>query len=476
MIKTIFGTLVLVALSGAAAWWYRHDSADALPALRTVPIERSDLQFTVEATGTLEPEEVVDVGAQVAGKIQSLGADPRDASKTIDYGSPVSVGTVLARIDDALYQSDVEQAQAQVESAQALAESTAAAVQEAEANVERAEKDAQQLQAKLYQAQRDWTRAQNLFKTSPGALSESDYDLAKSTYEGADAAVGVGAAAIDQAKAAVTNAKAAVTKATADLGTARAVLKRAQTNLGYCTIKSPVEGVIIDRRINVGQTVVSSLNSPSLFLLAKDLKRMQVWVSVNEADIGHIRSGQKVRFTVDAFPSQTFSGVVAPDQPRLNASMTQNVVTYTVVVITDNSNGRLLPYLTADVQFEVDQHAGVLVVPNGALRWQPSAERLVASGLTSGTKRQTAQSARPAANGSDEASSAEGTIWVSEGEGQVRSLKVRALLNDGARSEILGEGLQEGMAVVVGEELVGDENQAADPFLPKMFNTRRPQQ
>jgi HlyD family secretion protein len=345
-------------------------------------------------------------------------------------------------------------------------------VKEAEANVERAEKDAQQLQAKLYQAQRDWTRAQNLFKTSPGALSESDYDLAKSTYEGADAAVGVGAAAIDQAKAAVTNAKAAVTKATADLSTARAVLKRAQTNLGYCTIKSPVNGVIIDRRINVGQTVVSSLNSPSLFLLAKDLKRMQVWVSVNEADIGHIQSGQKVRFTVDAFPDQTFLGVVAPDQPRLNASMTQNVVTYTVVVTTDNSNGRLLPYLTADVQFEVDQHNGVLIVPNGALRWQPSAERLAASNLAPVPKEQAAQ----AANGPDEASTTEGTIWVSDGEGRVRPLKVRTLLNDGARSEIVGEGLQEGIAVVVGEESVGDETQAADPFLPKMFNTRRPQQ
>ena len=133
--------------------------------------------------------------------------------------------------------------------------------------------------------------------------------------------------------------------------------------------------MIIDRRINVGQTVVSSLNSPSLFLIAKDLKRLEVWASVNEADIGHIQSGQAVHFRVDGAP-KTFRGVVAPDQPRLNASMTQNVVTYTVVVNTDNSDGLLIPYRTADLKFEVAQHPNVLMVPNAALRWRPSPERL----------------------------------------------------------------------------------------------------
>ena len=138
--------------------------------------------------------------------------------------------------------------------------------------------------------------------------------------------------------------------------------------------------MIVDRRINVGQTVVSSLNSPSLFLIAKDLKRLEVWASVNEADIGNIRSGQTVRFTVDAYPGHIFHGVVAEDQPRLNASMNQNIVTYTVVVDTDNSEGKLLPYLTADVEFEVATHKDVLMVPNAALRWHPSPERLAAAG------------------------------------------------------------------------------------------------
>jgi HlyD family secretion protein len=472
MIKTAIATLVLVVGSVAAAYWYRHESEGKLPPLRTVPVERGDLQFNIDATGVVQAEEVVDVGAQVAGKIQSFGADTRDPNRTIDYGSPVKIGTVLARVDDALYQSDVAQAQAQVDSAQALAQSTEAQVLEAKANVERAEKDLLQMQAKLYQAQRDWTRAQGLWKTSPGAITESDFDLAKSTYEAADAAVGVGTAAIAQANAALANSKAAVAKSQADLSQVRASLKRAQTNLGYCTIKSPVDGVIIDRRINVGQTVVSSLNSPSLFLIAKDLKRMQVWASVNEADIGHIHSGQKVRFTVDAYPGQVFPGVVAPDQPRLNASMNQNVVTYTVVVNTDNSDGRLLPYLTADVQFEVSRHENVLLVPNAALRWQPTAERLAAAGLSATAAEQAA--AKRIDSGLNNGLPAEVTLWVSE-DGRVRPVKAHTVLADDTRTEITADGLQEGAQVVVGEEVAAGGDEATDPFSPKIFNTKRPQ-
>src|SRR5205814_7076430 len=167
--------------------------------------------------------------------------------------------------------------------------------------------------------------------------------------------------------------------ATANVGVAQATIKQTQSaletakiNLGYTTIVSPVKGVILDRRVNIGQTVVSSLNAPSLFLIAKDLKRLQVWASVNEADIGNVHSGQPVTFTVDAYPGRVFKGVVAADQPRLNASMTQNVVTYTVVVNTDNSDGKLVPYLTANLQFEISKHANVLLVPNAALRWKPS--------------------------------------------------------------------------------------------------------
>jgi HlyD family secretion protein len=214
------------------------------------------------------------------------------------------------------------------------------------------------LKAKLNQAERDWQRAQKLGPSD--ALAQSTYDAYRSAYDTAVANVAVGKAAILQAKA--------------SLAQAEAVLRRAQRNLGYCTIKSPVKGVIIDRSVNIGQTVVASLNAPSLFLIAKDLKRMQVWVAVNEADIGKIRPGLPVTFTVDAFPGETFRGEVG--KVRLNASMTQNVVTYTVEIVTDNSSGRLLPYLTANVQFELDRRTNVLMVPNAALRWKPSAEQV----------------------------------------------------------------------------------------------------
>src|SRR5205823_6028616 len=145
-------------------------------------------------------------------------------------------------------------------------------------------------------------------------------------------------------------------------------------NLGYCTIRSPVKGVIVDRRVNVGQTVVASLNAPSLFLIAKDLKRMQIWASVNEADIGQIHPGQAVSYTVDAYPGEVFTGQVS--HVRLNATMNQNVVTYTVVVTTDNSKGRLLPYLTTNLQFRVSERTNVLMVPNTALHWQPQLDQV----------------------------------------------------------------------------------------------------
>jgi len=465
MFKAALAMFGLIVLTGASWFWYRQDSRTDLPPLRTVPVERGKLVYAIDATGTVEPEEVIDVGAQVAGKIESLGVDPRHPTRTIDYGSPVAVGTVLAVIDDSLYQSDVEQCQAQVESAAALADSAAAQVTDAEANVARAKKDLLQMQAKLFQAERDWARAQELWKSRTGALTEGDLDLARSTYEAADATVGVGTAAIDQAAAQVTVTKANVAKTRADHNQALANLHRAQTNLGYCTIKSPVEGIIIDRRINTGQTVVSSLNSPSLFLIAKDLKRMQVWASVNEADIGHIQSGQKVSFTVDAFPGKKFLGEVAADQPRLNASMNQNVVTYTVVVNTDNSSGLLIPYLTADVSFDVAQHDNVLMVPNAALRWQPSVERLADSGLSPSFA-----SAKLAASDND-APGAERTLWIADGP-RVRPVKVREVLSDGMRTEVEGADLHDDMQAAIGEKAVANESDTTDPFSTKIFGTK----
>jgi HlyD family secretion protein len=336
--------MALVVALGAAAWWFWSGNGQANASFRTAQVIRGDLAATISATGTVQPEEVVDVGAQVAGKIVSFGKD-KDG-KMVDYGSVVGAGTILAQIDDALYAAEVSQVKAQVAQAQA--------------NVKRAEADLGQLKAKLFQAERDWQRAKKLGPSD--ALSQSDYDAALSAYEVAKANLKVGEAAVVQAKDAVAQAQAN--------------LRRASQNLDYCTIKSPVKGVIIDRRVNIGQTVVASLNAPSLFLIAKDLTRLQVWASVNEADIGNIRPGQPVVFTVDAHPGETFHGEVG--KVRLNATMTQNVVTYTVEVNTDNSDGRLIPYLTANLKFLVAERRDVLMVPNAALRWLPQPDQVAA--------------------------------------------------------------------------------------------------
>jgi HlyD family secretion protein len=435
--KSIIG-LIVVGLVGAGGVWYLQRANGQAVTFRTAQVKRGDVVVFINATGTVEPEEVVDVGAQVAGRIVSFGKDAQ--GKTVDYGSTVKKGTVLARIDDSLYAADEAQAEAQLQSAQA--------------GLESAKADLQQLKAKFHQAELDWRRAQKLGPSE--SLSQASYDAYQAAYETARANISVGEAAILQARASVAQAKAS--------------LQRAQRNLGYCTITSPVRGVVIDRRVNTGQTVVASLNAPSLFLIAKDLTRMQVWVAVNEADIGKIHPGQPVTFTVDAFPGETFLGEVG--KIRLNASMTQNVVTYTVEVITDNSTGRLLPYLTANVDFELGRRNHVLMVPKAALRWTPSTEQVApefrqaleklvgGKGKSEGSRQQAAKPSRGQAEG------ASGLVWASEGE-YVRPVEVRVGLSDGTNTEVEGRGLTEGMKVVTGLQTeVVSETGTSNPFTP----------
>ena len=185
-----------------------------------------------------------------------------------------------------------------------------------------------------------------------GTDAEADYEKAEAENEVAEAEVAMAEAKVEQSKIAK---------------------KQAENNLKYTVISAPIDGVVIDRRVNIGQTVVAGMNAPSLFLLAKDLRQMLVWAAVNEADIGEIHNGQAVTFSVDAYPSRTFSGTVS--QIRLNASLQQNVVTYGVIVDVDNTDGTLLPYMTAKLQFEVARRKDAVLVPNQALRWQPTWRR-----------------------------------------------------------------------------------------------------
>lgn len=442
--KKLLFVLLVMWVGGAAGLWYWNEGRPQRVAYRTVKVTRGDLLATINATGTLEPEEVVDVGTQIAGEIQSFGRDTKDESKPISYGSLVEQGTVLAQLDDKLYLARVNQAKA---------------------NVAKAEADIEQARVKARQTQRELARTNKLAAQRQVSLQE-----------------------IDQVTADADAAKAGLDVALSARALSQANLEEASVLLGYAKITSPVKGVIVDRRVNIGQTVVASLNAPSLFLIAKDLSRMQIWASVNETDVGQIHQGQKVGFTVAAFPGERFRGKV--DKIRLNASMSQSVVTYTVVVDVDNGSGKLLPYLTARLRFEVEGRHDALLVPNAALRWMPTerqiapayraeyAKAVALRGSDLGEKGKGKEESRTSSGSSS--GSTKGTLWVKD-EAFVKPTPVMAGLTDGLLSEVLGDDLKEGAEVVMGLALTeggdsGSETGAGaagtSPFLPQIKNAK----
>jgi HlyD family secretion protein len=535
--------LIGIAAGGTALYskFYRSDSDQNQ--FRFEKVARGDLQITVRATGTVEPEETVDIGAQVVGRIKELGKDPRGmleqnfvakpvdyetpvgkqaaatnaqpaiaqksvapaekidaaeyqekkpgpdstsktsperagksapaaaktkahvatgsdttydpafANKSVDYGSPVIKDMVLAQIDPAIYKAQFDQATA------SLAQANARVLQ---------------AEAMVAQTAAEWERAQRLRDLKiPGrsptgdnrggqampikGISDAEYILAEANAKSAEADL--------------VAAKAAVLQQTA-------ALELAKTNLNYTTIVSPIDGTIIARRVNIGQTVVSSLNAPSLFLIARDLRRMQVWASVNEADIAKVKPGTKVHFQVDALPEDTFHGVVI--QRRLNAQMTQNVVIYTVVISVDNSELKLLPYLTADVYFEVDERKDTLLVSNSALRFRPTPDQIDSEALAENPEPQTAPSARSSRGGKkDGAAPNTGKLWVVVPEtGKLRPVEVQTGVSDFTTSltEIIGGDIHEGDEVVIGEvRQAAPSSDVTNPLAPPRFRGNRTQ-
>jgi HlyD family secretion protein len=444
MLKTFLAILITAALAAGGWWWWsQRDTQTETQQYRTTPVVKTDIISSIAATGTVVPEDVVDVGTQVNGQIASFGKDTE--GKPIDYRSVVTENTVLARIDDTLYAADVVSGEAQLASAQAQ-------VRVVEANVAQAI-------AKRDQAQRDWDRAQKLGTSR--ALSQADYDAAKSAFE--------------QAAAAVVQTQASVGQAQAQIKIAEASLTRSRRNLSLCTILSPVSGVIIDRKVDIGQTVVSSLNAPSLFLIAKDLSKMQVLVQVNEADIGSVKPGDAVTFTTDAFPAEKFTGTV--HRIRLNATMTQNVVTYTVEISTDNANLKLLPYLTANVRFIIDQRQSVTAVPNAALRWSPgaAAPATPAGPAASGGAPASASAAPAASPRPTRATPRSSTIYVLR-DGAPVPITVTAGLSDGTVTEITSDQLVEGDVVITGEAVANSSaapGGTTNPFAPPAMGPGR---
>ncbi len=321
---------IAAVLASVALYAYFGTKKTDAPQYFLSSVDRGDIREVVEATGTINAVTTVQVGSQVSGTIQHLFAD---------FNSRVKAGQVVAQIDPALLQGTVLQARANLESA--LANLAAA-----KANLEKSRASAAQNTA-------DYNRTQGLFKE--GVTSQQQLDLAKANAESADASVSASAAQVTQAQAQVKQQEAAVAVA--------------ETNLRYTTIRAPIDGTVIARNVDVGQTVAASLQAPTLFTIAQDLTKMQVYTNTDESDVGMIRTGQNVTFKVDAYPKESFLGRVS--QVRLNATTVQNVVTYNTIIDFDNPGQKLFPGMTAYMSIPVAEAKATLRVPNGALRYKP---------------------------------------------------------------------------------------------------------
>ena len=336
--------LIAAALAGGTWWWFDKRAAGDQPQLRTAKVERGTLTATVAASGTLAATVQVQVSSQVSGQIREVLAD---------FNAEVKKGQVIARIDPETFEYRVRQAQADVDAAQAQV-----GVQQATLASRRA--DLSRATINLEEAKRDLDRKNDLVERN--FISPAERDKARSVFRALEQDVVTANAQIDLAQALLRNARSTVQQR-------EALLSSARVDLSRTIIRAPVDGVVIKRSIEPGQTVAVSLAAPELFLIAQNLRDMQVEVSIDEAEVSRLRVGQKTTFTVDAFPGRTFSGLVT--QVRKAALNVQNVITYTAVVSADNESLVLLPGMTANVRVITDVREKVLKVPNAALRFKP---------------------------------------------------------------------------------------------------------
>src|SRR5262245_6906302 len=372
--------VILLAVS-AVTYYYTRDVKAEAPAFTMAAVSRGDVISTVEATGTLEAVTTVQVGSQVSGTISALHAD---------FNSEVRKGQVIAELDDSLFQTQVEQARATVVRLQA--------------DADRAKVQAADAALKL-------KRAHELFDKQ--LIPATDLETAESTSRAADAAVNGAEAQVVQAQAS---------------------LNQAQVNLSHTIIRAPIDGVVIARNVDVGQTVASSLQAPTLFIIARDLTEMRVNASIDESDIGEIDPKQKVAFRVDAYPNETFTGTVS--QVRLQPVVQQNVVSYVTVIDVPNPELKLKPGMTAAVTIETGRADDVLKVPNAALRFTPRGP-------------ETARDGRGNGRGSTSSEHVQEAVWELAQERPTR-VPVKTGITDGRDTAIVGGDLQPGAPVVTG--------------------------
>jgi HlyD family secretion protein len=464
----IISALSAVVVLAAAFWERKADASDYVVA----KVERGDIAVTVSATGTLQAVTTVQVGSQASGAVAWLGAD---------FNSQVKRGQVIARLDSTTFEAQIENARASVASAEAAVQAATTEITNQGASVQAANAN---LQVTRVQSE-DAASVVNRYKDLSNVVTGRDIESAQAQASVAASRVAQASAQVAQAEAARQSSRARLEQAKAQLAQAKAQLQQAEANLSHTVITSPIDGVVVSRDVDVGQTVAASLQAPTLFTIANDLTKMQALASVDEADVGQIRQGIKAEFSVDAFPGETFSGQVS--QVRLNAQAVQNVVTYTAVIEVSNPEMKLRPGMTANITFPVEQRENVLTVPNAALRFKPElsekeqeamreqmqAQRQQRAGAdqTGQQSGQVAQgnrrsqrggesgdnAASQTATGGDAGQRRQGqTVWVLVGGKKLEPRFVRTGLTNGRLTEVITGTLQEGETVVIGKNDAGD--------------------
>jgi HlyD family secretion protein len=332
MKRSLTVLLIIAAIgAGAGAIYIRRGGPEIQ--VNTAPITRGDIIDTVGATGTLQAVTTVQVGSQVSGNISWLGAD---------FNSIVKKGQVIARLDPSLFQAQLQQ--------------TTANLNQARANLTKAQSDLERTKVQLTDAQQKYARAREL--SAKSLLPQSDLDAAK--------------IAVDTAQAMLASQQATVAQAQAAVSQSQASVNQSQVNVDHTIIATPIDGIVTQRNVDVGQTVAASMQAPTLFIIAADLSKMQVNANIDESDVGRIRPGQHVTFRVDAYPTETFEGTVA--QIRLQPVVVQNVTTYGTVIDVPNPQLKLKPGMTANVKVEIAKRTDALRIPTAALRFRPTQE------------------------------------------------------------------------------------------------------
>lgn len=422
--RILYLVLMVAVVGGAYALARRHSDTAADLRYRTATVTRGQLVQSVSANGTLNPVVLVNVGTQVSGTIHKLHAD---------FNDKVQAGQVLAELDPALLRAALAQSKAQMQQSQAMIAQNLATIEQNQAQVVSAAATLKLNKILVDQTRQLWERRY---------AAQTDLDNAVQRVE-------VAQAALASAQATLANSRAALNHARADLERTRALVQRDETNLAYSIITSPVSGVVISRNVDLGQTVAANFQTPTLFQIAQDLKKMQIDTSLAEADVGNVRVGQAVRFTVDAFPDETFQGVVR--QIRLNATIQQNVVTYDVVIGVDNPQERFLPGMTAFVTIAVAERDNVLRIPLAALRFKPS---------------DPGQGAAP-----EPTAPADGKLIYKYERGAPQAVRIHTGLVTAKYAEVVDGALHEGDAIVIEDQRAAKKspNERSSRFRIRVF-------